>query len=71
MRSDPVVQTRAFSGRWGGSGEGVWFLPHLQKDLLLPLMPVANSDFAMLVLQSPANPQEPDLVHACLSEVRE
>lgn len=51
-----------FLGRWGGSVESVWFLPHLQKDPLLPLMPVANSDFCMLVLQSSANPQELDLV---------
>lgn len=44
---------------------GKWrlcFLPHLQKDPLLPLMPDANSEFCMLVLQISANPQEPDLV---------
>lgn len=42
--------------------ERVWVLPHLQKEPLLPLMPVANSAFSTLVLQSSANAQELDLV---------
>lgn len=43
------------------SGECL-FYPHLQKDPLSPLIPVANSEFCMVVLQSSANPQEIDLV---------
>lgn len=50
----------------GSEGRRVSVFTHVQKDPSLPLMPFTWSEFCMLVLQSPSNPQKLDLVSSFL-----